>query len=64
MEPFITVSFENPNDDDEIVETPKARLFILFDEEVWVPRAVIESVDNEEQTVDIHTWWAEKNGLV
>jgi len=63
MEPFVTFEFENPNDDDEAVETDKARLLLIHDDEYWVPLSVIEEIDNDALTVDIHTWWAADKGL-
>ena len=62
MEPLVTFDFENPDDGDP-VQSDKARLLVIYDDEYWVPLSVIEEIDEDLQTVDIHTWWANDKGL-
>ncbi len=50
-------------------ETELAFLLLLENEkEVWVPKSVIQDADDydegdENATVSIHEWWAEKNNV-
>ena len=42
-------------------ESPKAKLFIIHGEKVWIPKSVID--DDNEELVGVKKWWAEKNNL-
>jgi len=44
-----------------VVERPKAVLYNIHGEEVWIPRSVIE--DENEELVAVQKWWANKNGI-
>ncbi len=51
---------------DEIVdsrETEKAYLFIIDDEEVWLPKSQVEDIRETEYVVDIPLWLAKAKGL-
>lgn len=41
-----------------------AVLFEADDETFWVPNSVLVEIDEEDKTVHIKQWWAEKEGLV
>lgn len=45
----------------------EAILFTDGDEEFWIPRSCIEDMDHirkKDYTVQVHRWFAEKEGLV
>jgi hypothetical protein len=51
------------------VETDLAFLFVIDGDEVWVPKSVIDEPDDievrdEEIEIEIHEWWASREGLV
>ena len=51
---------------DELVvsrETLKAYLFIIDDEEVWLPKSQVEDIRETECVVDIPLWLAKAKGL-
>ena len=45
-------------------ETEKAYLFVIDEEEVWIPKSVCEEVDEELNIVEIQEWFAEQEGLI
>lgn len=58
-----------PLDYDEVIhETDKAVLFLIDDQEVWIPRSLIDGDPPEPLSgpgcVDVASWWLEKEGLV
>jgi len=55
----VTVHF-----DDWKHETEKANLFVIGDIEVWIPKSVIEDVDEKKGEIVVAEWWASKEGLV
>ncbi len=51
---------------DELIdsrETLKAYLFIIDDEEVWLPKSQVEDIRETEKVVDIPLWLAKAKGL-
>ncbi len=44
-------------------ETLKAYLFVIDDEEVWLPKSQVEDIRETENIVDIPLWLAKKKGL-
>ena len=51
---------------DEIIdrrETALAYLFIIDDEEVWLPKSQVEDIRETENVVDIPLWLAKKKGF-
>lgn len=49
-------------------ETDLALLFVIDDDEVWIPKSVIEDaetidVGDEDIEINIASWFAEKEGL-
>ncbi len=54
------------NQYDEIVgrrETEKAYLFIIDDEEIWLPKSQVEDIRETENVVIIPLWFAKAKGL-
>lgn len=50
---------------DEIIhQTPKAVLFDVGDEDVWLPKSEIREIDEAEKNVVIPVWLATEKGLV
>lgn len=46
-------------------ETALAALYLIDGEERWIPKSVIEGGDTDEDgTLRVQTWFAEKEGLV
>ena len=51
-----------------ISETDKALLIRVNDKDIWVPKSVVHDdsevfdMENDEGTVVVKRWWAEKNG--
>jgi hypothetical protein len=44
------------------METDKAILFLIDDEEVWLPKSTIE-IDEKTKTITLPEWLAKKSGL-
>jgi hypothetical protein len=60
-----TVSFDDVKC---IRETPKALLVVIEDDEMWVPKSVVDDdsevyAEGHEGTLVVHEWWAQKEGL-
>ena len=51
------------NFDEKAAETDMAILFMIDDEEVWVPKSVINYYGEQEGIAEIKSWWAEREGL-
>lgn len=55
---YVTVRF-----DELMYETQKAYLVNIDDEEVWIPKSVIEDFDEKNGQMIIAEWFASKEGL-
>ena len=49
--------------DDWKHSTDKSHLFVIDDQEVWIPKSVIEDLDDANGIVLVAEWWASKEGL-
>ena len=45
-----------------VYETDDAKLFEIDDEKVWIPKSLIS--DEDDESVDVPEWFAEKEGLI
>ncbi len=46
----------------QVAETDKAILFLIEDDEVWIPKSVIED-DDCMGTIEVATWFCDREGL-